>query len=245
MAKKGTFTPRVEVDLSRVSELKERRYRDVAKEAQHFKGISPALRDFSEKISSTVARRGREEDEDETTTMALRECIYETKRKPLSLAGARLPQTRNGLEKSGKKERATHAHTAVKEKGRGGGETPRRGRTRFVMSKSIVLAVLVVESLISKWGGLVSPPWFAADVGRFNPRTRSTWYQTRWHEEKEEEESPSSYFADTLQRAVLQGIPKLCVPHFSFTTNPLPQPSSFPPSPFAFTEGGHASLPLA
>ena len=44
----------------------------------------------------------------------------------------------------------------------------RRDTESFVMSKSIVLAVLAGESLISKWGGILFllPPCFA-DVGRF------------------------------------------------------------------------------
>lgn len=95
-----------------------------------------------------------------------------TRRKPLSLAGARLPQTRNGLEKSGERAGDTRTHRGQRERLQEE-EEEREGMgevytARFVMSKSIVLAVLAVESLISKWGGLVSPSCFA-DVGRFNP----------------------------------------------------------------------------
>lgn len=117
----------------------------------------------------------------------------------------------------------------AEERGREGGGTPRAlcdvKEHRFSGSRCRVFDIEMGRTC-----RLPSPGF--ADVGRFNPRTRSTWYQTRWHEEKEEveeeEESPSSYFVDTLQRVVLQGIPKLCVPHFSFST--LPPPLSLKPT---------------
>lgn len=71
-----------------------------------------------------------------------------TRRKPLSLAGARLPQTRNGLEKSGERAGDTRTHRGQRERLQEE-EEEREGMgevytARFVMSKSIVLAVLAV-----------------------------------------------------------------------------------------------------
>lgn len=159
-----------------------------------------------------------------------------TRRKPLSLAGARLPQTRNGLEKSGERASDTriHTHTAVKEKGyrRRRRMKKERGRGglyralcdvkehRFSGSRCRVFDIEMGEDL--------SPLSCLADVDRFNPpRTRSTWYQTRWQEKREgEKESSSSYFVDTLQRVVLQGDSQTVrAAQFSFSTSiPLPPP---------------------
>lgn len=117
--------------IPRVSELKGRRCREAAKEAQRFKGISPLSArgaDFSEKILPIVV-----EEKEETTMTA--PSVY-TRRKPLSLAGARLPQTRNGLEKSGERAGDARTHRGQRERlqkegeeeereGKGGGFIPR------------------------------------------------------------------------------------------------------------------------
>lgn len=61
--------------IPRVSELKERRCLEAAKEARHFKGISPlgARRDFSEKILPIVV-----EEKEETGTTMTAPSVYET-----------------------------------------------------------------------------------------------------------------------------------------------------------------------
>ncbi|EFN72524.1 hypothetical protein EAG_04624 [Camponotus floridanus] len=62
--------------IPRVSELKERRCLEAAKEARHFKGIPPlgARRDFSEKILPIVV-----EEKEETGTTMTAPSVYETK----------------------------------------------------------------------------------------------------------------------------------------------------------------------
>lgn len=136
------------------------------------------------------------------------------------------------------------------------------------MSKSIVLAALAEESLISKWGGILLPlppvpPSGFADVGPlFIPTRRARGIKrdgtTAKVEEEDEEESPSSYFVDASAVSCSGGFPNRAAAaavRAVLLFSPFPSSLSLslclsvPDSPLAqpgaFTEGGHASSSLA
>lgn len=99
-----------------------------------------------------------------------------TRRKPLSLASARLPQTRNGLEKSGERAGDTRTHRGQRERLQEEKEEEEEEREgmgglyralchvkehRFSGSRSRVFDIEMGRTRLS--------PSCFADVGRFNP----------------------------------------------------------------------------
>lgn len=111
------------------------------------------------------------------------ECIYDVSHF-LWRAGAFAANKKRTREKW--RERAWATPRAKRKVKAGKGERHRS----FVMSKSIVLAALAEESLISKWGGILLPPpscppiWLCRCRAAFYPDEESTWYQTGWHDRK-------------------------------------------------------------
>lgn len=109
--------------IPRVSELKERRCLEAAKEARHFKGISlsswRAARFQWENIAYSSGRERGDGDNDDST-----ECIRDVSH---FLWRARVCRKQETDLRKVEKERATHAHIAVKEKGY---RRRRRGRRK-------------------------------------------------------------------------------------------------------------------
>lgn len=140
------------------------------------------------------------------------ECIYDVSHF-LWRAGAFAANKKRTREKW--RERAWATPRAKRKVKAGKGERHRS----FVMSKSIVLAALAEESLISKWGGILLPlppvppsPSGFADVGPlFIPTRRARGIKrdgtTTKVEEQDEEESPSSYFVDASAVSCSGGFP--------------------------------------